>query len=188
MTEDEIIDGVRRWIREIVIGLRLCPFARAPFEAGTIAYLVTRAGAEEALYGELLGALETFLQADPAEVSTALLICPDALTDFSEYDRFLAMIEEGLSETGLDRLVQIAGFHPRYHFAHAPPEDAADYTNRSPWPLFHFLRQDEVSSALAVHPDPDGIPVRNIALLRRMGIEQIKRRLSEIRDGRRPDP
>jgi len=177
----EIVAGVRCWVQEVVVGLGLCPFARRPFEEGTIAYLVSRATIEDTLYRELLQALETFLLAGPAETSTALFICPDALPDFDAYDAFLGVVEQGLADTGLDQLVQIAGFHPEYRFADAPPDDPANYTNRSPWPLFHFIRQEEMSAALAQHPDPASIPGRNIALLRRIGLEEMKARLEAIR-------
>lgn len=182
MNDLEIVVRVRRWVDEVVVGLGLCPFARRPFEQDTISYIVSRATAEDGLYQELLQALEEFLHADPAETSTALLICPDALPDFDAYNEFLGAVEHGLADTGLEHLVQIAGFHPEYRFADISQDDSANYTNRSPWPLFHFIRQDEMSAALDQYPDPGAIPARNIDVLRRIGLEAMAARLKAIRD------
>ncbi len=182
MNDDtRIIDTVRRWVEEVVVGLDLCPFARQPLERGTLGFRISRARTETALYKDTVHALEAFLQADPGQESTTLLICPDALADFDHFNDFLGDLEANLEETGLATLVQLVGFHPNYRFQDTDPDDAANYTNRSPWPMFHFIRPDEMEAALAHTPDPAAIPEANIARLRALGLADLAERLARIK-------
>lgn len=173
----------RRWVEEVVIGLNLCPFARAPFEGGTIVYRVTGSRDPETIRRELLQALANFALADPDEQETALFIVPEGLESFDDYLDLLESVQETLSESGLEEMLQLASFHPDYRFEGSGEEDPANYTNRSPFPMFHFIRQDGLAAALENWPDPEQIPQRNMKKLREMGLEALQRKLAEIGAG-----
>jgi uncharacterized protein len=182
-TDRAVIASTRRWVKEIVVGLNLCPFAHEPFDKDGISYRMTRATDREAVYADLLRALEEFLHADQQQEATGLFICPDALGDFEEYNDFLALIDDALARANLEGWVQIASFHPDYRFADVDPDDPANYTNRSPYPMFHFIREEALTRALESYPQPEAIPERNVALLRQLGATDMERRLAAIRDG-----
>jgi uncharacterized protein len=182
MNDDtRIIDAVRRWVEEVVVGLDLCPFAQKPLERGTLGFRISWARTDNTLYKDTVNALDAFLQADPAQESTTLVICPNALADFDHFNDFLGDLEDNLEDTGLATLVQLVGFHPDYRFQDADPNDAANYTNRSPWPMFHFIRPDEMEAALAHTPDPAAIPQANIVRLRALGLPDLAERLARIK-------
>jgi len=187
-TDAEVIAVTRRWVAEIVVGLNLCPFAHQPLKQGTISYRLSRATDREGVYAELLQALEAFLHADPREEATGLFICPDALADFADYNDFLELTDAVLAEADLEGWVQIASFHPGYCFADAAPDDPANYTNRSPYPMFHFIREEELARALEHYPNPEAIPERNIALLRELGTRAMQERLDALRTGGAHEP
>jgi hypothetical protein len=176
-----IIATVRRWVQEVVVGLDLCPFARQPWEGDTIGFRVSHAQGTTGLYKDTVDALDGFLNADPAQESTTLFICPDALPDFDDFNDYLCDLEDNLEATGLAPLVQIVGFHPDYRFQDAAPDDAANYTNRSPWPMIHFIRPEDMEAALAHTPDPNAIPEANIVRLREIGHADIAERLARIK-------
>ncbi len=181
MTEDLAITQTRRWVQEIVAGLNLCPFAHKPLAAGTISYRLSQASAEDDLYLDLLNALEAFLGADSRAEETGFLICPRGLLAFDDYNQFLDVVDAALSESQLESQVQVASFHPDYQFADSAQTDPANFTNRSPYPMFHFIRQSLLTEALRHFPDPAAIPQRNIALLRKMGWREMQSRLQAIR-------
>ncbi len=182
-TDAAVIAATRRWVKEIVVGLNLCPFAHQPFNQDSISYRLSRADDREAVYADLLQALEEFLHADPQQEATGLFICPDALAKFDDYNDFLELIDHILAQADLEGWVQIASFHPDYRFANVDPDDPANYTNRSPYPMFHFIREEELAQALEGYPNPEAIPERNIVLLRELGPEEMERRLTAIRAG-----
>jgi hypothetical protein len=182
-SDAKVIAATRRWVRDIVVGLNLCPFAHHPFNRDTISYRLSRASEPEGVYVDLLLALEQFLHADPAREATGLFICPDALGDFEQYNEFLDLTDDILRQGGLEGWVQIASFHPDYRFADVDPSDAGNYTNRSPFPMFHFIREEELALALEGYPDPHGIPARNIALLRDLGTAALEAKLAAVRAG-----
>jgi hypothetical protein len=166
----------------MVIGLNLCPFAQRVFNAGLIRYVVTDVADEDGLLQELTRELKDLAAASIGEVETTLLIHPNALADFLDYNDFLADVELCVRRLGLEGVIQIASFHPRYQFAETQPDDAENYTNRSPYPMLHLLREESVAE---VADDPealDEIPRRNIETLKRMGVAEI---LKRIRDGER---
>ena len=163
------ISDTRRWIETVVIGLNLCPFARRVFDAETIRYAVT--GATDTT--SLLDALTTELQRLVAEpiraVETTILIHPQVLQNFLDYNDFLSDADQLLETLGLAGIVQIASFHPEYRFAGTEPDAVENFTNRSPFPMLHLLREESVTK-VANDPDfLDGIPERNIAVLRALG-------------------
>jgi hypothetical protein len=172
---NEIIAATKEWLEKAVIGLNLCPFAKAVHLNDQIRYAVSDASAPEALLADLLAELRTLEAADPAKIETSLLIHPDALTDFLDYNDFLGVAEAAVADLGLEGVLQVASFHPRYQFAGTAPDDIENYTNRSPYPMLHLLREESVERAVAAFPDAAEIFEKNIATLRLLGHEGWKR-------------
>ena len=165
---ESVITETRHWIKSFVIGLNLCPFAAQPFANEKIRYQVCDATGEEDIWQALLSEMEQFNQLAKEEVETGLLVLSRGLRNFSDYLDFLARAEEALEAAGLEGLLQLASFHPDYCFEGVPEDDPANKTNRSPYPMFHFIREDVLETALASYPDADKIPERNVRLLRDM--------------------
>ncbi len=163
---------MRNWVERVVVAHNLCPFAKRELDAGKVRFAVTDADDEEQLLLELADELQR-LNREP-DIETTLLIHPQVLQDFLDYNQFLAACDELLEQASLDGIYQIASFHPDYQFAGTEPGDAENYSNRSPYPMLHILREDSVARAVANHPDVEGIPERNIALLRELGSEQLR--------------
>lgn len=173
MDADEVIEQTRRWIADVVIGLNLCPFARRVFDAGLIRYVVTETEDADGLRAVLKDEVLALAALPPEVVETTFLIHPLVLTDFRDYNDFTVESEGLLERIGMRGVIQIAGFHPQYRFAGTRPDDVENYTNRSPYPMLHLLREESISR---VNDDPDrmaGIPKRNIETLRRMGRAQV---------------
>ncbi len=172
---EEIIAATKHWLEAAVIGLELCPFAKAVHTQGLIRYAVSSADTPELLLADLLRELQTLAAADPAEVETTLLIHPEALPDFLDYNDFLDVAEAAIEDLGLTGVIQIASFHPHYQFAGTEPDDIENYTNRSPYPILQLLLESSVERAVAAYPDTSRIFERNIETLRRLGLEGWKR-------------
>ncbi len=164
-----VVEATVEWIEKAVIGLNLCPFARAVHAGHRIRYVVTAATEPEALVEVLLAELATLAAADPAELETTLLIHPRVLNDFLDYNEFLDVADAAVEQLGLTGEVQVASFHPDYQFAGTGPDDIGNYTNRSPYPTLHLLREDSVERAVAAHPDTERIFENNIETLHRLG-------------------
>jgi hypothetical protein len=180
MNAETVIEQTRRWIAEVVIGLNLCPFARRVFDGALIRYTVSEAATAEQLREALALELQALADAPSEQVETALLIHPHALADFLDYNDFAVEANDMLAEMGLEGVIQIATFHPRYQFAGTKPGDVENYTNRSPFPMLHLLRE---ASVTAVNDDSgklDEIPRRNVETLRRMGLAQVKALLARV--------
>lgn len=174
-TPEEIVAETRAWLEKAVIGLDLCPFARAVHVRNQIRYVVSGAETPEALLADLTGELQTLALADPGEIDTTLLIHPRVFADFLDYNDFLGVAEAAVEDLGLAGILQIASFHPRYRFAGTGPDDIENYTNRSPYPILHLLREESVERAVAAFPDTARIYEKNIETLRRLGLEGWKR-------------
>jgi hypothetical protein len=159
----------RRWLERAVIGLNLCPFAKAVHIKNQIRYAVTAARTPDELLADLEHELEALAAADPADCDTTLLIHPQALTDFLDYNGFLDEADAALRRLGLEGTFQIASFHPGYVFAGTADDDIGNYTNRSPHPMLHLLREDSIARAVSAFPDAAEIYERNIATLQRLG-------------------
>lgn len=173
------IELTKRWLEKIVVGLNLCPFARLPFTEGRVRYVVYE-GADVVRLAELLVQEARYLVRTPvSELETSLLILPEALPDFFDYLDFLEEAEWLIRENGLEGAIQVASFHPDYQFEGTEKEAPENYTNRSPYPMLHLLREESVGQALENYQDPEKIPERNIEKMRRLGIEGIKRLLGE---------
>lgn len=175
MQHNSILDATRQWVSEIVIGLNLCPFARRELVKERIRFVGTDAGSEEALLMALQDEL-VHLNEHP-EVETTLLVHPGVLRDFADYNEFLAAADGLLEYLELDGIYQIASFHPDYQFGGTGPDDAENYTNRSPYPMLHLLREESLERAIAGYPGTDLIPGQNIELMNRLGADEMRRRL-----------
>jgi len=146
--EMEPIELTRRWVKEVVIGLNLCPFARVPFEADRIRYTLCEADTVDAARAALIQEIADFAQLPAEEVETGLFIVRQGLEDFSEYLLVLEDTQLALQGSGMDDMLQLASFHPDYCFEGLDADDPANYTNRSPLPMFHLIRQDGLAAAL----------------------------------------
>ncbi len=174
MTKEDIRQQTLLWVEQFVIGLSLCPFASAPMRAGLVHVRVSDATSPNSLAADLTEEVTALLNLSRAERETTLLVHPLVLQDFEEYLDFLDELAPLWEDAMLDGVLQVASFHPQYCFADAPHDDPANATNRSPFPMLHLLREDSVAEVLEQHPDPEGIPERNVKLLRRMGPEGIQ--------------
>jgi hypothetical protein len=174
-TSATVIASTQRWLERAVIGLNLCPFAKAVHVKRQIRYAVTSATTADALLAELQHEIELLGKADPEEIDTTLLIHPQALNDFIDYHMFLKHADVAIRNLGQEGSLQIASFHPGYEFAGSAPDDIANFTNRSPYPMLHLLREASVDRAVAAFPDAAAIYQRNIETLRRLGHEGWRR-------------
>jgi len=165
------IARTRRWIERAVIGLNLCPFAKAVYIKEQVRFVLSDATTPEALLEQLAEELVLLRDTDPAQVDTTLIIHPDVLVDFLDYNDFLDNADAAVEALDLQGILQVASFHPDYQFAGAAPDDISHYTNRSPYPTLHLLREDSVERAVAAFPDPDVIVERNVQTLDRLGRE-----------------
>ena len=163
------IDATRHWIERVVIGLNLCPFARAPFVHDRVRLCVSAARDSDALLVDLRAELRALHGADPHVCETTLLIHPHVLGDFFDYNAFLDCADGAIAALGLQDELQIASFHPAYQFADAAVDAIENHTNRSPYPTLHLLREASIDRAVAAYPDPDVIVQRNLETLERLG-------------------
>ena len=166
-----VIASTQRWLELAVIGLNLCPFAKAVYVKRQIRYAVTAATTPGELLAELRHELEVLGRANPEEVDTTLLIHPQVMTDFIDFHFFLREADAVIKNLGHEGSLQIASFHPAYEFAGSAPDDIANCTNRSPHPTLHLLREASIDRAVAAFPDAAAIYERNIETLRRLGHE-----------------
>jgi hypothetical protein len=174
-SKDEVLAATRNWVEKVVIGLNLCPFARSVYIANQVRFVVSEARHLDAFLEELDHELDLLAAADPAEIETTLLIHPELLPDFEEFNEFMAIAEQAVAEHDLDGVIQIASFHPAFRFADTEPDDIGNYTNRSPYPTLHLIREASIERAVASYPDPDDIYKRNIETMRKLGHEGLKR-------------
>ena len=181
MNSDEVIEATRRWVAGTVVELNLCPFAAAPMKAGRIRYVVCHESGADGIYRALLKELETLYDLPEETAETCLLIVPAGLESFTEYLALLDAAEAAIPEAGLEGVFQLASFHPDYRFQGCDERDPANYTNRSPFPMFHLIREASLERALEQCPEPEKIPERNMALLREMGLEAMQQRLRACR-------
>ena len=168
---DFALAETRSWVERAVIGLQLCPFAKAPQVKGQVRYVVCEAGDPESLLSVLVDELKLLAATPPDRIETTLLVHPRVLTDFEDHNDFLEIVEAALVALDLEGVIQIASFHPRYRFAGSEPDDIANATNRAPHPTLHLLREDSIERALATFTDPDSIFEANIATMERLGPE-----------------
>lgn len=168
-SDSTIIKQCQQWLDSIIIGLNFCPFAKKEFVQNTIAYPIVRnVGMKEALHAILAQCI--YLD-EHREVETSLVIFPENFQFFDDYLDLVALAEALLSEQGYDGIYQLASFHPDYYFAGVSENDVSNFTNRSPFPILHLLREGSLARAIDAHPDPQGIPDRNIDVCQQKGTQ-----------------
>ncbi|HEY8101816.1 MAG TPA: DUF1415 domain-containing protein [Burkholderiaceae bacterium] len=169
LDNQKILSATKAWLEKAVIGLNLCPFAKAVHVKDQIRYAISEAKTSEALLCELIDELKFLDESDPLEVETTLLIHPHVLTDFLDYNDFLDVADAALDDLNLVGIIQIASFHPQYQFAGTSIDDIDNFTNRSPYPILHLLREASIERAVEAFPDASQIFDKNIETLRRIG-------------------
>ena len=176
MGETEVISATRKWVEDVVVGYNLCPFAKRELVRNRVRFVVSDAGTED----ELLHALHSELQRleDEPEIETTLLIHPGVLQDFASYNEFLDAADGLLAYLDMEGVYQIASFYPDYQFEGTESGAAENYTNRSPFPMLHLLREASLEAAIDSFPDVDGIPQRNIELMEQLGAEKMRKTLA----------
>ena len=170
-SHEEMIAQTVTWLEKSVIGLNLCPFAKAVHMKKQIRYTVSDAETPEALIEDLRRELEVLAEANPEKIETSLLIHPKVLNDFLDFNDFLDIADGLLEELELDGILQIANFHPDYQFADTEVGDIENYTNRSPYPTLHLLREESIDKAVEAFPDAEMIFERNIEVMQKLGHE-----------------
>ena len=160
---------MRRWLERAVIGLNLCPFAKAVHVKGQVHYAVSAASDAQALLDDLEFELKALVAQDPQARDTTLLIVPRCLQQFTDFNDFLAEADAALVRLALDGIVQITSFHPNYQFAGTDANDIGNFTNRAPYPTLHLLREDSVDRAVAAFPEAERIYEANIRTLEKLG-------------------
>ena len=166
---DLVIADTQRWLERAVVGLNLCPFAKAPHTKGQIHYAVCTSGEPEALLRQLQDELGTLADMAPEERETTLLMAPRQMADFLAFNDFLDAADAMLEELELEGVLQIAPFHPRFQFADANENDIGNATNRSPYPTLHLIREESIDRAVEAFPDAEAIFEGNIAKLQALG-------------------
>ena len=169
--------GTRRWLERAVIGLNLCPFAKAVYVKNQVRIVISDASTERALLEELGEELALLRDTPANQVDTTLLVHPQVLQDFLDYNDFLDQADALVEVLELDGVLQVASFHPDYQFADTQPDDAENLTNRAPYPTLHLLREDSIARAVEVYPEPDAIIERNIATMQELGTERFDKLL-----------
>jgi uncharacterized protein len=167
--EQTVTQDTRRWLEQAVIGLNLCPFAKAVHVKGQIHYVVSQATEPQALLEDLVSELQNLQACDPVVRDTTLLMAPSCLHNFLDFNDFLAQADEALADLELDGILQIASFHPRFQFAGTRPDVMGNFTNRSPYPTLHLLREDSIERAVEAFPDAESIFGKNIETLEQLG-------------------
>ncbi|MES3013429.1 MAG: DUF1415 domain-containing protein [Pseudomonadota bacterium] len=183
---DRVIAETRAWVQRAVVGLNLCPFAKAPLAKEQIRFVVCASDDPRVLLDLLCAQMNELVAADPARVETTLVIHPNALTDFDEFNDFLDAADAALEDRGLAGVLQIASFHPRYRFADAAADDLGNATNRSPYPTLHLLREASVERAVEAFPEAEAIYENNIATLDALGAEGWAQLQAQCRDDAAP--
>ena len=165
------ITETRAWVERAVIGLNLCPFAKAVQVKGQVRYVVCASAEPEALLSALIDELHALANCEPSETDTTLLIHPAALSDFLDFNDFLAVVDDTLDDLGYAGTLQVASFHPQFQFADTGINDVSNATNRSPYPTLHILREASIDRAVAAFPDPEAIFEANIQTLEKLGAD-----------------
>ena len=167
--DDQIISATQKWLEKAVIGLNLCPFAKAVHVKQQIRYVVSPATTPEVLLETLMNELQLLSDTSPDEIDTTLLIHPFVLNDFLDYNEFLDVADAAVEDMQLDGELQVASFHPDYQFADTDKNDISNYTNRAPYPILHLLREDSIERAVEAFPEASDIFDKNIETMEKLG-------------------
>jgi hypothetical protein len=169
MDEQAVIAATREWLEKAVIGLNLCPFAKAVYVKNQVRFVVSTARHLDGLLEDLDRELDFLAAADPEAVDTTLLIHPTLLPDFLDFNDFTQLAEAAVAEHELEGVIQIASFHPQFQFEGTAPDDLGNFTNRAPFPTLHLLREASIERAVAAFPEAEMIYQRNIETLEALG-------------------
>ena len=165
------------WLKDWVIALNLCPFAAKVVNENTVRIAVCELDDERGMIQAVLHELDMLVQENAQTLSTSLLVFTQALSDFEDYLDFADWANDLLIEAGLEGIIQIATFHPDYQFENTTLDDVENFTNRSPYPTLHFIREQEMETALANYPEPENIPQNNIQTLKDLGLDKVRQML-----------
>jgi hypothetical protein len=165
------IEDTQRWLMQAVVGLNLCPFAKAVVTKNLVRYRVCLSTEPADVLNILREELQHLSSADETLLDTTLLIAPNLLPDFFSFNAFLSDCDDVLLDMNLEGVLQIADFHPHYTFAGEDPQGMSHFTNRTPYPTLHLLRESSIDKAVTAYPDAALIYERNMALLEKMGRE-----------------
>ncbi len=174
----DTLPAMQRWLQRAVIGLNLCPFAKAVHSKQQIRWVVSAATTPEALLQALLQELQHLATTPARQTDTTLLVHPLVLQDFDDFNHFQGVVEAAVAELGLQGVLQVAPFHPQFRFAGTRANDLGNNTNRAPYPALHLLREKSISRAVAAFPEPETIYEKNINTLRKLGGEGYRRLLA----------
>lgn len=174
-----IIKQVKCWLEKLVIGENLCPFARQPYDAGRIRFVISQAEEIETLLTDVLAELLYLRETPLEEAETSLLILPQMLEDFLDYNDVLDLVDALLQQQQMEGEFQVASMHPDYQFTETEFDDAQNFSNRSPYPILHLIREESLSRALEQFPNPEQIPERNIRHMQALGSTTLQKLLSQ---------
>ena len=169
LDHEVVVAETVHWLEKAVIGLNLCPFAKAVHIKKQVRYVVSEATTPEALLEQLMEELEHLAEADPEKIDTTLIIHPYVLKDFEDYNEFLDVADAALEDMDLDGILQVASFHPDYQFADTDKNDIENYTNRTPYPTLHLLREESIDRAVEAFPEASEIFEKNMDTIRALG-------------------
>ena len=172
---DRFIKATKNWLEQFVIKHNFCPFAAKPFKSNNIRYVSYAVTDEGELADKLIDEILLLKDANPQEIETSIVIAPTMLADFLDYNQFLNIVDAIIKELDAEGVIQVASFHPAYQFADLDVTDVRNYTNRSPYPMFHLIREDSIAKAREMM-DVEAIPDRNMDLLVELGIENVKKK------------
>lgn len=166
---DIILDATRRWLEKAVIGLNLCPFAKSVYVKNQVRIVISEAKDPATLLEQLMMELRLLEETDPQEIDTTLLVHPNTLQRFLDFNDFLEIVDAAVADMGLEGEMQVASFHPKFQFADTTINDISNYTNRSPYPTLHLIRESSIAKAVEAFPEAEAIFGRNIELLEELG-------------------
>ena len=171
MNDEQVLIQTKHWLEKAVIGLNLCPFAKAVYVKNQVRLVVSKARHADDLLEELDRELDLLVTTPASEIDTTLLIHPTLFEDFLDFNDFLEVVEGVVDEHALEGVVQLASFHPKFQFDGTKPDDISNYTNRAPFAMLHLLREESVEKAVEAFPDAESIFEQNIATLEKLGHE-----------------
>ncbi len=169
-SHDTVCKNTRNWLEHAVIGLNLCPFAKSVYVKGQVHYAVSDARYADELLADLVTELKALAASNAATRDTTLLMAPYCMDDFLDFNDFLGQADRALVRLGLDGVLQIASLHPYYQFAGTEADDVTNFTNRSPYPTLHLLREESIDRAVAAFPNAESIYEVNMATMDRLGV------------------
>ena len=171
-SNEQILQKVNQWLDKVVIGLNLCPFASRPYEQKQIRFFISQCNTDACLLEELQNELKLLAETKAEKIETTLLIVPNMLQDFYDYNDFLDYVDGLIADNEWEGIFQVATFHPNYQFGGTQPEDAENLTNRAPYPILHLLREASLEKAIEHYPNPELIPEHNIETVNNLTLEQ----------------